>query len=109
MPGAPVCRIAYAPSPVAAIQVGGRMAKNLAFSRGDTVLLDLTFTTDGSPENLTGAEIFFTAKEELASADSGATIRKNSGGLGGITVTSAAGGTAQVQINPVDTSALPAV
>jgi hypothetical protein len=83
------------------------VAKNLAFSRGDTVLLDLTFTTGGVPENLTGALIFFTAKDEFSDPDTGATIRKNSGGVGGITIVNAAAGTAQVTINPGDTSGLP--
>lgn len=84
------------------------MAKNLAFSRGDTVLLALTITAGSAAEDLTGATLFFTAKAELTSADTGATIRKNSSGVGGITITSAVGGTAQVTISPGDTSGLPA-
>jgi hypothetical protein len=82
------------------------MAKNLAFNRGDTVLLDLALTVNGVAEDLTGAVLFFTAKDEFTDADTVAPIRKNSSGIGGITIVSATGGTAQVTISPGDTSGL---
>lgn len=87
------------------ISVGGTPAKNLSWTRGDTVLIDLAFTQGGAPYDLTGATVKMVAKKDANDGDPGAVFSKSSA-LTGIAIVSAVGGTATVTINPNDTVSL---
>lgn len=77
---------------------------NIAIVRGDTAVLDVAITRSGSPVDLTGATLWFTAKRAKSDPDAVAVIAKST--ASGITVTSASGGTATITIDPDDTSDL---
>lgn len=79
---------------------------NLAMSRGDTYKNDFTVTVASEPFDLTGCEVWFTAKRAASSLDAEAVIRKNNAAEGGITVTSAADGELRLTLDPTDTEAL---
>jgi len=69
--------------------------------RGDTVILPFTATHGSGVLNLTGAELWFTAKDGIKDNDVDAIIQKTIGN--GITVLSAIAGTLEVKIEPADT------
>lgn len=75
----------------------------LEMYRGDTPAWDLVVTLDGVPFNLTGATLYFTAKQGLSDADPGLFQLTNGAG---ITVTSAADGEATIRPRRADTSSL---
>lgn len=75
--------------------------------RGDTTFLDLTVTLAGVAQNITGWDLWFTAKHRVGDPDNQAVIQKRLS-TGGISVVSAAAGTAFVALLPGDTSSLPA-
>lgn len=85
------------------------MTQQLEMRRGDTPIWDVavTETVDGvtSPFDLTGATLYFTAKQSLGEADPGLFQLTNGAG---ITVTDAAGGLATIQPARDDTSGLTA-
>ena len=83
-------------------------SKTIAIRRGDSATLDVSVLSGRSAYSLAGATVYFTAKESRTDADTAAVIRKSSGGLGGVTITDAAGGLAEVTVNPADTSSLAA-
>lgn len=87
------------------LSVDGERTKNLAFSRGDTLAIDLALTNGSAPEDLTGSKLYFTIKEDTEDADAEATVRKTSPSSG-ITIVSSTGGTAQVVIAAADTAAV---
>lgn len=80
-----------------------------SFSRiahiGDTIALQVTLSRNGVPIDLTGATLWFTAKDDLDDLDADAVFQKKTGGLG-IAVTSAVNGQATVTIPPADTASL---
>lgn len=80
---------------------------NLTMIRGDTVPINLTITNAQGAVDLTGCELWFSAKKSVADPDP-PIIAKSSGVLGGIQVTDAAGGLATVTLDPADTSAFTA-
>jgi len=78
----------------------------ISLDRGDTDYLDLTATqADGTPQDITGWTITFTAKRGLSDADADAVIHKTTM-AGTIVITNGAGGLATVNIVPADTSGL---
>lgn len=78
----------------------------LTMTRGDTRRWTFKFTRGGAPEPLTGATIWFTAKAKATDSYAAAKIKKSSGALGGITITNAAGGLAELMLSPSDTTSL---
>jgi hypothetical protein len=78
---------------------------NISATRGDSARFLLTLTEDGDPLDLTDAEVWMTAKRHLRDTDADAVFQKSVGD--GITITDDAGGLAQVDLEPGDTSALP--
>lgn len=80
------------------------MRNPLRMRRGDTPIWELAVTdADGSPFDLTGCTLYFTAKLLITDADPGL-FQLTTGD--GITVTDAAGGIATVQPARADTSGL---
>lgn len=80
-------------------------AFNLPEWRGDTIRFLVTVTRNGSPVNLAGASMWFTAKLNPSDDDDDATtIQKTIGN--GIAVTSEAGGLAVVTLEDEDTDGL---
>lgn len=73
---------------------------------GETAFLDFAITTGGVAQNITGWEIWFTAKRRISDPDSMAVIQ-HSTAAGGVTVSNAAGGLGTVTLLPADTAALP--
>lgn len=59
---------------------------------------------DGTPFDLTGSTIYFTAKESPDDLDANAVFQKST--AGGIVITDAPNGIAQVTIDPADTTSL---
>lgn len=78
-------------------------------SRGDTLSFDLSLTDPltGAPLLLTGAKIWFTAKNNYVDADNLAVIALDTALLGGVTILSATGGTMRVVIPPLATRSFP--
>lgn len=82
------------------------MAK-LEMYRGDDETLDVEIVDfDGSPLNITGGEVLFTAKKSSRQTDDVAVIKKSSVTNGGISITDGPGGVAEVYILPSDTADL---
>lgn len=77
--------------------------------RGDTSVLTVTVTREGVVENLTGASIWFTAKEDLTDLDADALMAYDnlSGGASRVTVATPANGVVRVTFNPADTALAP--
>lgn len=73
-------------------------------TRGDTIDLEVTVTRDGAPVDLTGADLWFTAKLKVKDADVDAVAQKTVGS--GITVTDAVNGEALITLDPADTDGL---
>lgn len=73
--------------------------------RGDTAYLDFTVTVAGAAQDITGWELWFTAKRRIGDGDADAVILKNSLGSG-VTILNAALGTASVTLSPADTASL---
>lgn len=91
------------------------MSTNLTMTRGDTLELDLTvFLGDGvTPLNLTGAKLWSTIKHDYDDADEDAVSQVSSTGGsvpvgGGVTITDAVNGLANVKHSPLATSGLDA-
>ena len=78
---------------------------NISATRGDSERFLLTLTEDEEPLDLTGAEVWMTAKRHLRDTDAEAVFQKSVGD--GITITDDEGGLAQVDLVPGDTSGLP--
>lgn len=80
-----------------------------SFSRvahiGDTIPLQITLSRNGVAIDLTGATLWFTAKDDLDDLDAAAVFQKKTGGLG-IAITDAVNGRATVTIAPADTASL---
>lgn len=77
--------------------------------RGDSLSFEVSVInpkTQG-PLDLTGAKIWFTAKNNYIDADERAVIRLDSDALGGVVITDAARGLARVDIPPLATRAQP--
>jgi hypothetical protein len=79
---------------------------DLTVRRGRTKTWNYGATVDGQPLNLTGATVYFTVKERYADLDEDALALKNTT-EGGVTVTSAPGGTGTFRLDPADTLGLP--
>lgn len=73
--------------------------------RGDSMSFDVTVTNPETcgPLDLTGAKLWFTAKNNYIDPDERAVIRLDSALLGGITITDAERGLARVTIEPIKT------
>jgi hypothetical protein len=77
----------------------------LTMRRGDTPIWDLAVVqSDGSPFNLTGCTVYFTAKLVITDADPG--VFQLSSATAGVTITNAAGGLATIQPARGDTNTL---
>lgn len=77
--------------------------------RGDSKVLTVSVTRSGSPYDLSGHTLRFTAKYRYSDPDSEAVFQLSSSPGAGITVTNAAQGQARIEIAPVHTQNLPAV
>ncbi len=74
-------------------------AAPIIWPRGDSFVLNITITTGaGAAYDLTGALVAWTLKQDINQADADATFRKSSGVEGGITITSATGGTCRLEL-----------
>ncbi len=80
----------------------------LSIIRGDTSIFSITLVgTDGeTPVNLTGSQVYFSAKWALSDPTSDAALAVSTVS-GGITVVSAPAGTITVSISPLLTNPLP--
>lgn len=81
----------------------------LSVSKGERVALALqVLDDDGLPVDLTGATLKFTAKRSLDDTDDRALIAKDNldEGLGGIAITDAELGQAEIQLEPENTETL---
>lgn len=76
----------------------------LTMTRGDSTILDLVVADGGTPVDLTGVSMWWTAKRRHTDTDDQAVIAKTVGD--GIAVTNAPGGLATVTIDPDDTAGL---
>lgn len=79
---------------------------DLTIRRGDDRMLDLAIVQDDgvTPQDLSGALLWFTAKRRLSDADADAVLAYREGA--GITITNAAAGTATVLVVGTDTAGL---
>ncbi len=81
---------------------------NLQMVRGDKRDFSITVTQDVGALDLDGKVLWFTAKRRHADPDHRAVFQKSSADPpGGITITDAAGGKAEMTVEPEDTSGLP--
>lgn len=78
-------------------------------TRGDDVTLDVTAVDQGQPVDLTGCDLWWTAKLRKLDADAEAVMQKTNEPGGGITVTDQLGGIAEVAILPADTEDLASI
>jgi hypothetical protein len=76
--------------------------QQLTMFRGNTMVFDFAVTLGGNPVDLTGADIWFTAKTSPAASD--VVFQKVVGQ--GITVADAANGTGLIELVPSDTHGL---
>lgn len=76
----------------------------LTVKRGDTIDLEVTVARGGSPVDLSGADLWFTAKRKLKDLDIAAVAQKTLGD--GIAVTDAPAGELLVTLAPDDTDDL---
>lgn len=53
------------------------MKPSLTIIRGDTADIEVQISQDGTPVNITGYTVFFTAKKNLSDADNSAAIKKD--------------------------------
>lgn len=82
------------------------MSTLIQIKRGDTGRYDIAcFTKAGGPLSLVGAVLRLYAKLDVTALDAAASIKKDSAGIGGITITDAGNGLARLVIAPSDTSA----
>lgn len=72
--------------------------------RGDTEVFDAAITVGGSPVNITGCSLTFTAKRSLQDSDADAVFQITTTG-GGIVITNGPGGLCEITIASADTSA----
>lgn len=77
----------------------------LRMHRGDSASFDVrAYQADGvTPQALTGATVWFSAKNRTTDDDTAAVIRKSTVG-GGVTIVDAAAGRARIDLAPADTS-----
>jgi hypothetical protein len=79
-------------------------------TRGDDRTIAGTLESGGVAVDITGYTLWFTAKRKLSDADASAVIRLSTdGGIGGISVISAAAGTFTISIAASLTASLPDV
>lgn len=78
---------------------------SLTVKRGDTIDLEVPILRDDVAVDLTGADIWFTAKRRLTDADADAVAQKSIGS-GIVVVGDAADGTVLVTLDPADTDSL---
>lgn len=79
-------------------------SNTLSIYRGDTKTFTLTFKdSDGNAKDISGATIFFTAKQEVSDSDEDAVIHVTQS-----THTDAAGGKSSLTLSPTDTDITPA-
>lgn len=76
----------------------------ITVKRGDTIDLEVTAARDGSPVDLTSADLWCTGKRKLKDADEDAIFQKTLGD--GIVLIDPEEGTALVTIDPADTAVL---
>ena len=79
------------------------MTQNLEMVRGDSLILRLEVSREGQPEDITGAQIWMTAKKLLTDADPGV-FQKTVGS--GVVIDDPTQGKAKITISPADTAAL---
>lgn len=83
----------------------------LVMTRGDLRELALTVTKHqggiASAQDLTGATVWVTGKQELSDLDIAAVFQLNSGELGGVEILDAVAGTVQATLEPEHTTGLP--
>lgn len=80
---------------------------DLEMVRGDKRDFSITVTQDGGALNLDGRTLWFTAKRKYSDPDARAIFQKSSADPpGGITITSAAEGKAEMTVEAKDTSGL---
>jgi hypothetical protein len=79
---------------------------NLTVVLGETANMDFAVQTGGVAQNITGWEIWFTAKRRVSDLDAAAVIQ-HSTASGGVAITNAAGGLGTVTLLPADTNTLP--
>ena len=77
--------------------------------RGDSSVLNIAVTRSGVVEDLTGATVWFTAKEDLTDTDAEALMAYDNivGGAGGVTVPTPASGIVKVTFDPTDAALAP--
>ena len=81
---------------------------DFVMTRGDSHILNVTaLNSDGSAQDLTDIDLWFTAKRRFTDPDDRAVLAYSTD-LGGIEITDAAGGLAEVTIDAVDTADLSA-
>jgi hypothetical protein len=83
------------------------MAYNFEIVRGDTASFTLKIRRGRTVEDLTGADLFFTMKEEVSDVDASAVLVKDTDLEGGIVIGSpSTAGQAKLFFYPSDTSSL---
>lgn len=79
----------------------------LDIDHGGTHVYTMTFVDEnGDPLNITGLTIRLMAKKKVTDDDSAAILSFDNGTVGGITITDAAGGIAELTVEPGDTESL---
>lgn len=77
---------------------------NLEMTRGDTRVIEVVATRDGSPINLTSGKAWMSARR---SSNSNVYIFQKHSDSGGVVLTSPASGIFHITLQPTDTSTLP--
>lgn len=79
----------------------------LRMQRGDAASFDIAARkSDGTPLDLTGATLWFTAKPRRIDADNSAGVIQKTSAAGAVVITDAPGGRARVDLVAADTSGL---
>jgi len=82
---------------------------NFEIARGDDRTIDFVVDLDGTPQDITGWSLRFTARTAVPAGtvtdDTGATLHYSTGG-GGVTITDGPGGAVEVAIAGADTYGL---
>lgn len=85
---------------------------NLTITRGDSATIHVDVSSGGTPVDLTGYTLWFTAKAAYTDADADAAIQKgNAGGLSGVSLMTGPGGAntrIKIVLSPADTESLAA-
>lgn len=80
--------------------------QDLEVYRGDNETFSITVKRSNTVYPLTSVTIWFTAKNDVLDADASAVIRKDTLGLGGITITDAPAGKFDLNLIPTDTASI---